>query len=136
MIQMALLLLLKALGFAALTGVGGPVTGSNNTAVGAAAMYSNLSGYQNNATGYYALRQNTTGYNNTADGFVAMQFNTTGGNNTALGLGTLWTNTGKVGSTAVGYLAMVNADSSTSNTDTWNTAVGEYALYGSASRGQ
>src|SRR4029077_4283386 len=61
------------------------VSGSNNTASGVFAMYSNTTGNFNTADGYDALYYNNGGYQNTATGTSALQSNTTGFNNTALG---------------------------------------------------
>lgn len=67
-------------------------TGSDNTGIGYAALYSNTSGNYNSAIGTYALRFNTSGSYNTAIGHSAGIFITGGANpnqtsNTSLYLG-------------------------------------------------
>ena len=61
------------------------MTGSNNTANGFRALYSNTTGSNNTAYGRDALRFNTTGGNNTASGYSAIFSNTTGSFNTGIG---------------------------------------------------
>jgi uncharacterized coiled-coil protein SlyX len=67
-------------------------TGSNNTANGAAALFSNTEGRDNTATGADALSSNT-GSSNTATGALALEANTTGDSNTASGYLALFSNT-------------------------------------------
>lgn len=83
----------------------GDATGSNNTGIGANALYSYSSGSNNTASGYDALYANTTGNYNTASGYQALYQNTTGGNNTAVGDGALSGNSSGAGNTALGYNA-------------------------------
>jgi hypothetical protein len=59
-------------------------TGSDNTAIGYQALYSN-NGVNNTASGWEALNSNTTGTNNTASGALALGNNTTGSDNIAIG---------------------------------------------------
>src|SRR5438034_1148736 len=73
-----------AIGFAALFS---STTGISNTAVGFDALYSNTIGAVNTATGSSALFSNTTGTDNTAHGAFALFFNTTGSFNIAVGNG-------------------------------------------------
>jgi hypothetical protein len=68
-------------------------TGTNNTASGRNALYSNTTGFNNTASGTGALFSNTTGSNNTASGVNALSSNTTGSSNTASGRNALQTNT-------------------------------------------
>src|SRR5262249_54026358 len=68
-------------------------TGSDNTAIGSAALYSNTTGDSNTATGGDGLFSNTTGDYNTANGVVALYSNTTGSNNSAIGSIALFWNT-------------------------------------------
>jgi hypothetical protein len=79
-------------------------TTDNNTAVGYSAGYSNTTGGIE-AFGYQALDGNTTGFANVAMGNQAMRYNTTGGYNTAIGREALKANTTASQNTAVGYLA-------------------------------
>jgi hypothetical protein len=58
--------------------------GSNNTANGSSALYSNTMGNSNTAAGANALESNAMGSNNTANGFNAL-YSSTGSNNIALG---------------------------------------------------
>jgi hypothetical protein len=60
-------------------------TASNNTAVGAGALYSFSSGGNNTASGYNALYSNTTGSNNIAIGYEAGYKVITGSNNIEIG---------------------------------------------------
>jgi len=105
-------------------------TGSDNTAVGTAALLNN-DGDTNTAVGAFALNQNTTGAGRRPSGFGALRnniadaFNTvpTGlGGNTAIGANALFTNTSGNGNTAVGGLALSNND-----TGFVNTAIGASA---------
>jgi hypothetical protein len=64
--------------------------GSNNTAIGFNALFSNTTSTENTAIGADALFSNTTGFSNTAIGFVALYFNTTGIYNTAIGNAALY----------------------------------------------
>ena len=83
------------------------MTGSNNTASGLSALYSNTTGSSNTASGYIALYSNTTGVNNTASGDYALYSNTTGSNNTASGFYALYdynnTTSTPVNNSAFGY---------------------------------
>ena len=94
-------------------------TGTENTAVGIAALELNDTGEQNTATGAFALFNNTEGNNNTANGFQALFNNTTGGYNTAIGIGALVSNTQGTTNTATGHEAL-----SGSTTGSNNTAIG------------
>jgi len=71
------------------TGVGAGTllanTGTQNTAIGSVALFSNTTGDVNTATGFGALQNNTIGTENTANGFLALAHNTTGISNIALG---------------------------------------------------
>ena len=81
-----------AIGFDALYSNTG-VYGSWNTAVGSQALFSNTGGSSNTASGYVALHSNTTGGVNTANGAAALYSNTTGSFNTATGEDALYRNT-------------------------------------------
>jgi hypothetical protein len=105
-------------------------TGSDNTAVGTAALLKN-DGDTNTAVGAFALNKNTTGAGHTAVGFGALRNNIAGafntvptglGGNTAIGANALFTNTSGNGNTAVGGLALSNND-----TGFVNTAIGASA---------
>jgi hypothetical protein len=99
------------------------MTGSNNTAIGDYALYSNTTGSSNTASGYIALHSNTTGSNNTASGLGALYSNTTGSNNTASGLGALYSNTTGSSNTASGVNALYDYNDTTSAADN-NSAFG------------
>jgi hypothetical protein len=96
----------------AFTGFAGnsSMTGSDNTATGVAALFSNTTGIANTANGFYALEANTTGYNNTANGDNALQDNTTGAQNTASGEWALEFNTTGSSNTALGGFAGFPSD--------------------------
>jgi hypothetical protein len=95
-----------------------------NTALGASALITNITGSSNTATGYQALRFNNTGSYNTATGEEALHNNTTGANNTATGSRALNRNTTGVYNTATGYQALYF-----NITGSQNTAHGFNALY-------
>ncbi len=99
-------------------------TGSDNTATGFNALYSNTTGSFNTANGSTALTANTSGGSNAALGDHALAANTTGGSNTASGSGALGSNTTGFHNTASGYAALY------SNTlGFYNTATGATALF-------
>jgi hypothetical protein len=98
-----------------------------NTALGAGALASNVSGSFNTATGGYALGSNTTGSFNTATGGDALENNTAGSNNTASGEGSLQNNTTGSSNTASGSFAL-----SFNTTGGGNTAAGFDALIDNA----
>jgi len=95
--------------------------GSNNTAVGAEALFSNT-GEFNTAVGASALQNNTSADFNTAVGDVALLSNTSGGGNTAICASALQNNTTGSANTATGVSALAN------NTANGNTATGYQAL--------
>jgi len=98
---------------------------SENTAVGAAAMYNNTTGTGLTGVGYRALVSNTTGEFNTAIGYQSLRMNTIGYWNVALGSGSLQSNT-------TGYMNTAGGNSSMffNQTGHENTAFGEQALGG------
>src|SRR5881275_3028036 len=96
--------------------------GSNNTAVGAEALFSNT-GEFNTAVGASALQNNTTGSANTATGVSALANNTANGN-TATGYQALTANTNGNSNTADGTSALAR---NTTGSD--NTATGIAALF-------
>ena len=71
----------------------GSGSGTENTANGYQALYSNTTGSQNAANGYQALFSNTTGTENVAVGANALRENITGVSNTAVGQSSLRSNT-------------------------------------------
>jgi hypothetical protein len=107
--------------------LGGPnpqvLTGTDNTASGYQALYSNESGDGNTASGYSALASNTRGNSNTATGWAALTSNTTGNNNTASGTIALEFNTSGSENTAFVFQAL-----SSNTTGSNNTASGLAAL--------
>jgi hypothetical protein len=96
--------------------------GTNNVALGDAALDSNVSGASNTAIGADALTANTAS-NNTAVGYQAGYNTTTGGSNTSLGYQSLFTNTTGVINTALGYSSLYS-----NTTGNFNIAVGQDAL--------
>jgi hypothetical protein len=91
--------------------------GSANTGMGTGALGGvNLSGTNNTASGYEALFSNTTGTNNTASGVSALQNNTEGDANTAFGINALFSNTSGSENTASGYEALFSNTIGTNNT--------------------
>ena len=100
----------------------GSVGGSNDSAFGAYALYSNTTGLNNTAAGAYALT-NSDGSNNTASGEAALYSNTTGSENTASGHLALYSNTLGDDNTASGVAALYS-----NTTGSFNTASGVEAL--------
>jgi len=94
-----------AMGRAAL---GSNTTGPGNTAMGVEALLENTTGFQNTAVGGSALEDNTTGDQNTATGSFALNNNITGNDNTAVGRSALESNTAGNANTAIGRLAGFN----------------------------
>lgn len=110
---------------------------TNNTAIGLSAMQgsttpANNTGLNNTALGHSAMYSFTSGGNNVALGKHVLYNNAAGNFNTGLGNFALKNNIGNHRSTALGYGAMENADNRSAGQDTFNTAVGVFALKGSA----
>jgi hypothetical protein len=109
-----------------LNALGGPAAtngGSNNTASGAFALFSNTTGIDNTASGDGALFSNTTGNTNTASGDGALFYNTTGSNNTVSGENALETNTTGSNNIAVGFQAGLALTTGSYNIDIGNVGV-------------
>jgi trimeric autotransporter adhesin len=104
-----------------------PLTGSNDTASGAYALFNDLTGYSNTATGARSLFFNTTGSDDSATGVNALYSNTTGAVNTADGENALYSNISGSRNTAVGNGALYS-----NNTGSGNTASGVSALSANA----
>lgn len=119
-----------AVGYQALRGslVAAANTGTNNTATGYLALFSNTSGAVNSAFGSFALTANTGGAGNSAFGVSALAANTGGGNNDAFGLNSLRTNT-----TGSNNAAFANSSLLGNTTGSENTAFGQSALSGNLS---
>src|SRR5262249_19818001 len=77
-------------------------TGSENTATGTKALFSNTTGSTNTASGVNALTSNTTGSGNTASGVSVLSHNTAGNDNVATGEGALLENLIGSKNTAIG----------------------------------
>jgi trimeric autotransporter adhesin len=99
------------------------VSGSDITAVGYQALFSNTSGSWNTALGFQALYANYAGFDNVAVGYIALNNNTSANGNTAIGNYALLLNNGNY-NTATGTGALL---ANTSGTD--NVANGRFALY-------
>jgi hypothetical protein len=111
-------------GFEALFGnSAGGSTGSLNTGVGTAALFSYSTGSNNTALGYEALFSTTTGNDNTASGYYALYYNATGNYNDASGYEALFRNKVGVQNTAIGANALSATIAS------FNTGLGSGALY-------
>jgi hypothetical protein len=85
-------------------------TGKRNVAVGSSTLYGagapdGLTGSDNTAVGYAALLADTTGYANVALGSAAMWNETTGDRNTGLGTRALFSVSGGKRNVAIGYAA-------------------------------
>jgi trimeric autotransporter adhesin len=109
-------------GFEALFGNSSGSTGSLNTGVGAAALFSYSTGSDNTALGYEALFSTTSGNDNTASGYYALYYNTTGNYNVASGYQALFKNKVGVQNTAYGANVLYAANAS------FNTGIGYEAL--------
>jgi hypothetical protein len=92
------------------------MTGFENTAIGAQALFNNTEGIQNTTYGGAALSANNTGENNTANGWAALALNTTGNDNAAYGLSALALNTTGSSNTAIGLAAMLHNTAGSNNT--------------------
>jgi trimeric autotransporter adhesin len=104
------------------------MSGSQNTANGYEALYSNTTGGWNTANGAWALFSNTTGSDNTANGYQALISNTNGYGNTANSAEALFANTSGNLNTANGFSALYR------NTNgSYNTANGAQALQNNTS---
>jgi hypothetical protein len=111
-----------------------------NTATGAFALFANMAGNHNAAFGDTALVFNMNSFNNTAVGAEALFNNdvtnaATANNNTAVGWRALRDNTNAGSNTAVGSLALRNNDDTGNGTATGNTAVGFGALFSNTDGG-
>jgi len=106
-------------------------TTANNTAVGSLALSdASFAGTEDTAIGRAALLSNTTGNYNTAVGALALQANTTASNNTAVGYQAGYSiATANVNSTAIGYQALYTGGGGD------DVAVGYKALYASNTSG-
>jgi hypothetical protein len=91
-------------------------TGSDNTAIGLAALRVNSTGSSNTAIGYYALSGNTVGTNNTAVGRNALNRNFGGNSNVSIGDNSLYYVEGGVQNTAIGVNSGYNHQVGTNNT--------------------
>ena len=99
-------------------------TGTNNTASGVNALFSNTTGSYNVANGYRSLYSNTTGFYNTGSGTNALYSNTTGASNMASGNSALYSNTSGSYNTASGNSALYSNTSGS-----YNVAGGYHSLY-------
>ena len=106
-------------------------SGYENTAVGSQALVNNSTGYGNTAVGYQALFSNTNGYYNVASGWQSLLSNTSGWFNTADGIWALRNNTTGDDNTASGYNALGN-----NTTGRQNTGYGVHALHGNSAGSQ
>jgi DNA-binding transcriptional MerR regulator len=106
-----------AIGAGALYGNTG---GYYNTAIGAGALSYNTTGYQNIAIGRGALLSNSTGYDNIAIGMEALR-NSSASNNIAIGTEALWHNSTGYSNVAIGNKAMCY-----NRLGRYNTAIGHW----------
>jgi hypothetical protein len=89
--------------------------GSNNTAVGYEALFSNTSGPNNTAFGYEALYSNSSGKGNAAQGVNALYSNTTGIRNLGIGSNALYSNQTGSYNIALGFDAGYNVAGGSNN---------------------
>jgi hypothetical protein len=118
-----------ALGDAAMSAV--QAGADSNTAVGRLALTANTTADYNTAVGGNSLRANTTGHTNSSFGQDAMRFNSTGASNVAVGQQALHNNTTASNNTAVGYQSLY-----TNTTGTLNTSVGKSAMFDNTTGGE
>jgi hypothetical protein len=121
-------------------------TGGFNTAVGSLALTKNVIGIYNTALGYGALQFNLANYN-TALGGLTLNANTSGASNLAVGFGALYFNTQGSLNTALGFQALLVNTTGSSNVasgnqalrnnvvGSFNVAVGDGALLNSKGSG-
>ncbi|HZU43535.1 MAG TPA: tail fiber domain-containing protein [Terriglobales bacterium] len=109
--------------------------GNGNTGGGSGALLNN-NGTFNTAYGHVALQENFTGILNTAIGQGALTSNIFGVENTAVGAGALTNNVGPNNcsncgnnNTAIGFQAMFSNGSPSNNGGSFNTAMGNNALF-------
>jgi len=100
------------------------VTGFANTAAGFSSLYSNKNGNWNTAVGTNTLKSNASGSFNTAVGGDAMISNISGADNVAIGSSALYSNTSGYQNTAVGLASLA-----LNTTGNQNTALGSRALH-------
>ena len=94
-----------AVGYAALRDT---ATGYQNLAIGTNVLRDNITGYQNMGIGYNTLRGNIAGYRNAAIGVNTQFFNATGYFNVAVGYAALFSNTTGYQNVTMGYTALFN----------------------------
>ena len=118
-----------AFGFSALQNnvYQGSGAGSENSAFGNSALFSNTAGQLNTAIGFLTLANNTTGSANTAVGAETLQTDSTGSGNTGVGQRVLFYSSGSE-NTAIGRQSM-----SSNGSGSYNTAVGAYTLLNNGS---
>lgn len=116
-----------AFGLESLWNGASPTTGTNNAAVGRAAINGNTTGSNNTGMGAWSLFRNTSGSGNSATGMTALFNNATGNNNVANGYNALYTNISGSYNVAVGFRALYS-----DSTGGYNTATGAYALTSNA----
>ena len=104
---------------------------SNHTAIGQNALFSNTNGIENTAVGGNALYGNTTAQYNTAVGRNCMTNTTTGGQNTAIGRGSMFPNETGSGNAAIGYGALGGSTASSNNVAIGHSALSHSSLSGS-----
>ncbi|MBL7942984.1 MAG: hypothetical protein JNM00_09470, partial [Flavobacteriales bacterium] len=105
--------------------------GWGNVGVGKGALFTQDGGAWNVAIGAYAGNLNQNGHDNCVIGAASLHDNTIGNNNTAVGRSALGGNVAGSGGTAVGAYAMLYANSTSSEFNNRNVAVGFEALRGS-----
>ena len=99
-----------------------PGFASLNTAIGSLALHSNVIGRANTATGWQSLLNNTFGSSNVANGIQTLAHNTIGHSNTATGSYALASSTGS-NNIALGYSAGFNLTTGSNNIDIGNVGV-------------
>lgn len=112
-----------AIGYRAMYSLGALGIGQQ-TAVGANAMYSDLSGTRNTAIGYNAAYSNTNGSDNVSVGHNALYGNIGGTDNVAIGLSSQFNSSG-VGS----FNSSVGTETLNNTSGSRNTAIGYRAFY-------
>jgi trimeric autotransporter adhesin len=106
-------------GVVRLNSAGAYNTGTNNTGIGALALFNNTTGSNNNAQGTRRSTTITIGSNNAALGGFALSSNTGGYGNNAMGVEALENDTTGFRNTAIGNVAGANV-----KTGSYNTYIG------------
>lgn len=105
------------------------LTGMSNIGIGDDVLSLLTSGSDNTSVGDYSMHDNTSGHSNVAIGTLSLENNTTGIHNISIGTGTMQSNTLGQYNIAIGSEALRAQSSGGGEPNTYNLAVGHYALF-------